>query len=245
MDDPVETITQKLARIKLKNRNRNLERAQSHSRAAKRSSQQRIQSRSRVQAESRIRRRPVTSEEKEIKMGVENLEKLPLDVLQTIFMNMSVKDISRNCRLSERFDTLCKRESLWKQKVFNYGVTDKLETTWRQTAMILSRRFKQVSAGGDYSVALGYNGTLVSWGNDDDNQVSSTPRGSGFRQVSSGGHSSVALRENGSLVSWGDNYDKQVSGTPRDSDFRQVSGGASHSVALRKDGTLVSWGYDN
>ncbi len=47
MDNPVETMTQKLARLRLKNRN--LERVRSHSRAAKRSSQQRIQSRSRVQ----------------------------------------------------------------------------------------------------------------------------------------------------------------------------------------------------
>ncbi len=48
MNDPVKSLTQKLAEMKLRNRNRNLERVRSHSRAKRAQSQQRAQPRPRV-----------------------------------------------------------------------------------------------------------------------------------------------------------------------------------------------------
>ena len=59
------------------------------------------------------------------------------------------------------------------------------------------------AAGLRHSVAVRSDGSLVSWGNDDDGQVSNTPTGALFFMATAGANFSVALKIDGSLVSWG------------------------------------------
>ncbi len=87
-------------------------------------------------------------------------------------------------------------------------------------------------------------GALVSWGNNSNGQVGSTPTGDDFMAVAAGLNHSVALRSTGTLVSWGRNDYGQVGSTPTGDDFTAVAAGGYHSLALRSDGTLVSWGRD-
>ena len=74
---------------------------------------------------------------------LERLRLKPKDVLtpteiQEIFLNLNVEEISKLCRTSNKFNTVCKRESLWRNKVMSeYGVDEPLRRkTWRETARI-------------------------------------------------------------------------------------------------------------
>ncbi len=102
--------------------------------------------------------------------------------------------------------------------------------------------FKQVDAGDDHSIAITEDGTLVSWGDDENGQVSNTPTGSGFIQVSAGSDYSVALRKDGTLVSWGDNRYSLISNTPTGSGFKKISSLRYRSAAVHENGYFVFWG---
>ena len=91
----------------------------------------------------------------------------------------------------------------------------------------------------------GQQDSIVSWGLDDDGQVSNTPSGRDINQVASGWYHSLALRSDGSIISWGYDYFDQITDTPSELDFVQVAGGGHHSLALRTDGSIASWGNDS
>ena len=91
-----------------------------------------------------------------------------------------------------------------------------------------------IASGQQHSVALKSDGSLKSWGNDDDKQVSDTPAGNDFVFVSAYIEHSVAIKSNGRLKSWGRDFFKQFSDTPTGNDFVFVSADGDHSVALRK-----------
>jgi subtilisin family serine protease len=86
---------------------------------------------------------------------------------------------------------------------------------------------------------------LLSWGDDIESQVSSTPGGGTFTEVSGGGQHSLARKADGTVVGWGANGFGQVSDVPSTGAFVQVSAGFSHSLALRSDGAVEAWGDDN
>ncbi|HHW91012.1 MAG TPA: hypothetical protein GX745_08945, partial [Clostridiales bacterium] len=136
-------------------------------------------------------------------------------------------------------------------KKFNINTQD---TNYEDTTISMNSKYSymladaegysQVSCGWRHCTALKSDGSLVSWGRDNNGVVSTTPTGTDFVQVSCGVHHCTALKSDGSLVSWGyDNYN-QVSNTPTGTDFVQVSCGHHHCTALKSDGSLVSWGYD-
>ncbi len=85
------------------------------------------------------------------------------------------------------------------------------------------------------------NHTVVSWGDDINQQVSGTTGGTAILEVASGGAHSVALNANGQLVAWGDNSDRQAT-PPPGTEFIAVAAGASHSLALKVDGSVTGWG---
>eukprot|EP01079_Euglenida_sp_SAG-EU17-18_P012889 gene12889-biopygen3831 len=104
-----------------------------------------------------------------------------------------------------------------------------------------------ISCGWQHCVALKGEGSIVCWGNDEWQQCSGAPAGTGFLSVSaaSGGSWSVALKSDGSLHSWGTNQFGQCGGTPSGTGFVAASAGARFGVAIRsEDGTLVAWGDD-
>ena len=133
-------------------------------------------------------------------------------------------------------------------------------------------RFTQFSAGSGYSLALGSDGNLYSWGNNgigqlgigatDSNQHNTPSKGSmptdgtKFTQISAGNYHSLAMGTDGNLYSWGDNgagaLGRETDQTPENRPgvvtpptgvrFTQFSAGSGYSLALGSDGNLYSWG---
>nr|QBK92436.1 MAG: F-box-like family protein [Pithovirus LCPAC401] len=64
-----------------------------------------------------------------------DLNSLGSDIIQTIFEDLTVGEISRLCSMSRAFNNVCKKESLWKEKVLrDYKINNKTRRTWRDTA---------------------------------------------------------------------------------------------------------------
>ena len=133
-------------------------------------------------------------------------------------------------------------------------------------------RLSQADAGDIHSAAVGSDGSLYTWGDNDSHgqlgrdtagkqdshpSKADTPAGVNFIHVSAGYGFSVALGSDGSLYSWGDNTHGELgrtvtSGTPANRPnkvetpagitFVQASAGGSHAVALGSDGSLYTWG---
>jgi pimeloyl-ACP methyl ester carboxylesterase len=99
-----------------------------------------------------------------------------------------------------------------------------------------------VAAGGDHSLALKSDGTVVSWGDNEYGQ-STVPTGlSGVVAVAAGGDHSLALKSDGTVVSWGDNEYGQSTVPTGLSGVVAVAAGGDHSLALKSDGTVAAWG---
>ena len=81
---------------------------------------------------------PTSSVEKildRLNLKIRDLNSLDSDTIQTIFINFTIGEISLICSASHSFNTVCRRESLWKKKVFrDHGVIRKTGRTWRETA---------------------------------------------------------------------------------------------------------------
>jgi alpha-tubulin suppressor-like RCC1 family protein len=126
--------------------------------------------------------------------------------------------------------------------------------------------WKQVASGNGHTTAIKTDGTLWTWGRNNDGRLGdntttdrSTPvttfaGGTNWKQVSGGGSHTAAIKTDGTLWTWGRNYDGQL-GTNNTTDrstpvttfaggtnWKQVSGGYGHTAAIKTDGTLWTWG---
>ena len=99
-----------------------------------------------------------------------------------------------------------------------------------------------VAAGDAHGLALRSDGTVVTWGQNDEGQCN-VPAGT-YRSIGAGANFSLAIRTDGSLAVWGGNSEGQVSRAPAGKDFTAVDGGEAFAVALRSNGSLVAWGDD-
>jgi len=120
-----------------------------------------------------------------------------------------------------------------------------------------------VAAGDYYSLALGDDGTLWAWGNNDAGQLgdgTNTNRpspvrvGSGYSAMAAGTYHTVAIKSDGTLWAWGRNDDGQLGdGTTTQrlspvqigSGYAAIALGADHTLALKTDGTLWAWGRND
>jgi len=130
--------------------------------------------------------------------------------------------------------------------------------------------FVDVSAGGVYSVALGEDGLLYSWGQDTQGQLGNgaedagartspgpldTPSGLTFTQVAAGFTHALALGSDGVVYAWGSNdYGELGNGTtdgaasptpvsmPAGVTVVALNAGNDFSAALLSDGRLLMWG---
>ncbi|WP_033491762.1 RCC1 domain-containing protein, partial [Bifidobacterium coryneforme] len=131
-------------------------------------------------------------------------------------------------------------------------------------------RLAQMSAGQSHSLAVGSDGNLYAWGNNQNGQLgngtttnqttatkATTPTGTGFIQTAAGGSHSMALDRDGRIWTWGSNEKGQLGRTPDDNNpadrpgkaatpagmtFIAVSAGTDHSTALDRDGNIWTWG---
>jgi len=75
----------------------------------------------------------------QLELKVQDLNYLTPALTQKIFSVLTVKEISLLCVTSRKFDTVCKQESLWKNKVLSdYSIEKKYGATWRETAQRMS-----------------------------------------------------------------------------------------------------------
>lgn len=122
-----------------------------------------------------------------------------------------------------------------------------------------------IAAGGDHSLALLYNGTVLAWGSNNDGQLgdggvsglsSSTPVNvniANVNAIAAGAGHSLALISNGTVWSWGANYSGQLGdGTTENkltpvqvsglTNVTAISAGTNHSLARKSDWTVRAWG---
>ena len=149
------------------------------------------------------------------------------------------------------------------------------------TSPTIGIRFTQVSAGTFFSLAIGTDGNLYSWGSNGNGRLGRTPSETtpadrpgivdppdgvtAFTQASAGGLFSLAIGSDGNLYSWGNNDSGQLgrdtSSTPEnkpgkvsipESDLNIIqasaglsSAGLSYSLAVDSHGNLYSWGNND
>jgi hypothetical protein len=99
-----------------------------------------------------------------------------------------------------------------------------------------------ISAGGFHSLALGENGAVAAWGDNQYGQTNLPEEAlSNVAAIAAGGFHSLALRHDGSVIAWGANWDGQIVVPPTLSNVA-IAAGDLYSLALRSDGTIVKWG---
>ncbi len=125
-----------------------------------------------------------------------------------------------------------------------------------------------VSSGGEHSLALLSNGTVMAWGQNSSGQLgngttidSDVPvavkRLTGVVAISAGYLHSLAVLANGTVMAWGSNGNGQL-GDGTDSNISDVpvavkglsgvmtvAAGGQHSLALLKNGTVMAWGEND
>jgi hypothetical protein len=105
-----------------------------------------------------------------------------------------------------------------------------------------------IAAGGNHSLALQTNGTVVAWGENTDAEGSFVGQSivptdlAGVVAIAAGEYHSLAVRADGTVVAWGDNSRGQISVPVGLSNVVAVAGGGAHSLALNADGTVAAWG---
>jgi hypothetical protein len=103
--------------------------------------------------------------------------------------------------------------------------------------------YMAVAIGSSHAVALKTDGSLVSWGENYQEQVSDTPSGDGFVEIVARDFYSMALRDDGQVFEWGERFFSQV---PYDlnepSPYVTIAAGHNRRYAIREDGKVYSWG---
>ncbi len=125
-----------------------------------------------------------------------------------------------------------------------------------------------IAAGYTHSLALQSDGTLLSWGRDNDGQLGddtapadkhtpvSVSTANNIIAIAAGGNTSFALKSNGTLLSWGSDIigqlgdDSTIANKPTPvavsgaNNIIAIAAGGLFALALKSDGTLLSWGQD-
>jgi alpha-tubulin suppressor-like RCC1 family protein len=146
------------------------------------------------------------------------------------------------------------------------GVAGANSRSTPQQEIGLSNNWKRIRVA-SHGLAIKYDGTLWSWGDNsygnigDNTRASrSTPRQIGtatnWRDISVSIGESAAIKTNGTLWCWGDNSYGQLGdntratrSTPRQigtgTNWKQVDIAGLHCLAVKTDGTLWGWGNNN
>ena len=146
------------------------------------------------------------------------------------------------------------------------GVNDTTIRCTPVTTFAGGSNWKQVSGGQGYTAAIKTDGTLWTWGNNDNGKLGtngggkrSTPvttfaGGTNWKQVSCGVNHTAAVKTDGTLWVWGGNNflplgtnDSTIRATPvttfaGGTNWKQVTANWFHTAAIKTDGTLWTWG---
>jgi alpha-tubulin suppressor-like RCC1 family protein len=155
---------------------------------------------------------------------------------------------------------------------YNYngqlGINNTTDRSTPVTTFAGGTNWKQVSGGGYHTTAIKTDGTLWTWGRNNNGQLGnnttttrSTPittfaGGTNWKQVSGCFFHTAAIKTDGTLWTWGYNGNGQLGNnttTTRSTpvttfaggtNWKQVFGGNEHTAAVKTDGTLWTWGYN-
>ena len=126
--------------------------------------------------------------------------------------------------------------------------------------------WKQVSCGYYQTAAIKTDGTLWTWGSNNNGQlgvndantrctpVTTFVGGTNWKQVACGAYHTAAIKTDGTLWTWGQNTNGQLGVNDTNmrctpvttfaggTNWKQVTGGLYHTAAIKTDGTLWTWG---
>ncbi len=132
-------------------------------------------------------------------------------------------------------------------------------------------RFAWIQSGNDYSLALGSDGNLYSWGSNKNYRLGhktsneparvDTPAGVRYTQAAAGDSFAIALGSDGNVYTWGSNdygqlgrytptngtddgFAPHTAAQPAGIRYTRVYAGKSFAMALASDGNLYAWGDD-
>ncbi|MEJ5165565.1 MAG: hypothetical protein WHV67_00880 [Thermoanaerobaculia bacterium] len=112
---------------------------------------------------------------------------------------------------------------------------------------------KQISAGSEFGVALKEDGSVWTWGSNDENQLGDGSKNNSnvpikimenVKKIAAGNFHCLVIKEDGSVWQWGWPHSNKPEKVPNLSNVIAVSGGKEHSIALKEDGTVWAWGYN-
>ncbi|MBF0362604.1 MAG: hypothetical protein HQK49_16410 [Oligoflexia bacterium] len=129
-----------------------------------------------------------------------------------------------------------------KNLILNKSEFKRFESDWERKYRNYSDEGDTVLAlGGAHSCAIKNDGSVVCWGENDDNQ-STPPKGlEDVKSISLGDFHSCAIKNDGSVVCWGDNDDNRSTPPKGLKDVKSIALGGYHSCALKNDGSVVCW----
>ncbi|MCK4549464.1 MAG: hypothetical protein KAU49_04820, partial [Candidatus Krumholzibacteria bacterium] len=97
-----------------------------------------------------------------------------------------------------------------------------------------------VAAGGYHSLGLKFDGTIVSWGSNENLECTVPAPNVDFVAVAGGSSHSLGLKSNGMIVAWGFNYYGQCNVPAPNENFVAVAGSGYFSIGLKSDGTIAA-----
>ena len=115
--------------------------------------------------------------------------------------------------------------------------------------------YTAVAAGGAHSCALGTDGAVTCWGDNDWGQAE--PPAGVYAAVAAGGAHSCALGAGGAVTCWGRNDVRESDRWPAVRErlegpaeapagvYAAVAAGGAHSCALGADGAVICWGENS
>jgi hypothetical protein len=105
-----------------------------------------------------------------------------------------------------------------------------------------------IAAGGNHSIALQADGTLVAWGENINSQgfyvgQSVVPAAVGkAAAIGAGDYHSLAVKLNGAFAGWGDDSQGQTDPPGGLGAVTALAGGGGHTIALKANGFVAAWG---
>jgi alpha-tubulin suppressor-like RCC1 family protein len=99
-----------------------------------------------------------------------------------------------------------------------------------------------ISAGGDHSLALRANGSLLAWGDNQQGKNKLPPNATNIVAIHDGLENCFAARADGTVIAWGLGRYGLTNVPPDATNVLALASSLTEAYALRDDGSLVHWG---